>query len=161
MLNNLALKIYDKLGLLISDFASEVESKEYAACRFKLNGLNIMCRNAKTTPKKSGQFVTFWKRSEEGPIAPFHENDPIDFYTVNVLSEAKSGQFVFPKAILIQKGIISTNKKEGKRAFRVYSAWDVTHNKQAELAQKWQLNYFYEVEPALDLQKAAKLYNVR
>ncbi|GAA5027013.1 hypothetical protein GCM10011506_13210 [Marivirga lumbricoides] len=158
---NDTLKTLDKLGLVVSDFTTEKESKEYAACRFKLNGLNIIYRDAKTTPKKGGQFVTFWKRSEEGPIAPFHENDSFDFFVVNVSSEGKSGQFVFPKAILVQKGIISTEEKEGKRAFRVYPAWDQAHNKQAKLSQQWQLNYFYEVEPNLDQQKAAKLYNIK
>ena len=158
-LNQIKTEIYDKCSLEISDFIIEAESKEYDACRFQLNGLNILNRNAKITPKKVGQFVTFWKRNENGPIEPFDENDQIDFYTVNVRTENEFGQFVFPKSVLIKKGIISTEKKEGKRAFRVYPNWDIAKNKQAERTQKWQLNYFYQINSSTDLQKVTELYN--
>ncbi|MEL4309086.1 MepB family protein [Joostella sp. CR20] len=158
-LNQIKTEIYDKCSLEISDFIVETESKEYDACRFQLNGLNILNRNAKITPKKVGQFVTFWKRNENGPIEPFDENDQFDFYTVNVRTENEFGQFVFPKSILIKKGIISTEKKEGKRAFRVYPNWDIAKNKQAERTQKWQLNYFYQINSSTDLQKVTELYN--
>lgn len=158
-LNQIKTEIYDKCSLEISDFKIEAESKEYDACRFQLNGLNILNRNAKITPKKVGQFVTFWKRNENGPIEPFDENDQIDFYTVNVRTENEFGQFVFPKSVLIKKGIISTKKKEGKRAFRVYPNWDIAKNKQAERTQKWQLNYFYQINSSTDLQKVTELYN--
>jgi hypothetical protein len=150
-------KIYDKCTFEIFDYQKERESKEYDACRFKLNGLYIICRNAKITPKKDGQFVTFWKRNKNGTIEPFHEADHIDFYVVNVRTKNEFGQFVFPKSILIKKGIISTEKKEGKRAFRVYPSWDTVKNKQAELSQKWQLNYFYEIDKSTDLKQIIEL----
>ncbi|WP_375580688.1 MepB family protein [Marivirga tractuosa] len=150
--------IYDKCGLQFSDFKTEAESLEYDACRFKLNGLNVISRSSKITPKKTGQFVTFWKRNEDGPIEPFHETDPIDFFVVNVQSEDKIGQFVFPKSILILKGVVSTNKKEGKRAIRVYPIWDIANNKQAERNQKWQLDYFYEIGEKIDFEKVKELY---
>ncbi|WP_338378933.1 MepB family protein [uncultured Flavobacterium sp.] len=158
-LNQIKSEIYDKCSLKISDFKTEMESKEYNACRFQLNGLNILSRNAKITPKKVGQFVTFWKRNGNGPIEPFNENDRIDFYTVNVRTENEFGQFVFPKSTLVKKGIMSTEKKEGKRGFRVYPKWDVAKNKQAERTQKWQLNYFYEINDSTDLQKVTELYD--
>ena len=158
-LNQIKTEVYDKCSLKISDFKIETESKEYNACRFQLNGLNILSRNAKITPKKVGQFVTFWKRNENGPIEPFDENDQIDFYAVNVRTENEFGQFVFPKSVLIKKGIISTEKKEGKRAFRVYPNWDIPKSKQAERTQKWQLNYFYQINGSTDLKKVTELYN--
>lgn len=151
-------EIYDKCSLKVSGFKAEPESKEYDACRFELNGLSILCRNAKITPKKVGQFVTFWKRNGDGPIEPFNENDRVDFYAVNVRTENEFGQFVFPKSVLIKKGIISTKNKEGKRGFRVYPKWDVANNKQSERTQKWQLNYFYEITDSTDLQKVHDLY---
>ncbi|PQJ33215.1 MepB family protein [Nonlabens arenilitoris] len=157
-LNKINNEVYTKCGLKISDFQIEHESKEYNACRFDLNGQKIISRNSKITPKKVGQFVTFWKRNEKGPIEPFEENDPIDFYTVNVRTENDFGQFVFPKSVLIKKGIISTTKKEGKRAFRVYPNWDIAKNKQAERTQKWQLEYFYIINDAINLKKVVKLY---
>ena len=158
-LDQIKTEIYDKCSLKISNFKTETESKEYNACRFELNKLNVLSRNAKITPKKVGQFVTFWKRNENGPIEPFDENDQIDFYAVNVRTENEFGQFVFPKSVLIKKGIISTEKKEGKRAFRVYPNWDIVTSKQAERTQKWQLNYFYQINSSTNLQKVIELYN--
>ena len=150
--------VYDKCKLGISGFKIEVESKEYNACSYELNGSNIISRNGKITPKKVGQFVTFWKRNGNGPIEPFNEKDKIDFYTVNVRTEKEFGQFVFPKSILIKKGIISTANKEGKRAFRVYPTWDIAMSKQAERTQKWQLKYFYEINDSINFNKVAELY---
>lgn len=141
--------IYDASDLRFSNIQIDAESKEYDACRFSMNGFKIISRTAKITPKKVGQFVTFWKRSLAGPIEPFEESDEFDFFIVNVHFEGKSGQFVFPKSILIQKGIISTEKKEGKRAFRVYPTWDVVESKQALQAQKWQVDYFFELNSSL------------
>lgn len=152
--------VYNPIGLKITDFNVETESKEYNASRFNLNGRNIISRNAKITPKKVGQFVTFWKRIDNGPISPFQEIDPIDFYLVNVRTQYSFGQFVFPKPVLITKGIISTNNKEGKRAFRVYPPWDIVKSKQAIRTQKWQLDYFYEVTNSVDFDKVIELYTV-
>lgn len=160
-LKSIKNNIYDKFGLELSDFKTESESKEYDACQFKLNGLNIICRSAKITSKKAGQFVTFWKRNGNGPIEPFHEEDPIDFFIVNVQAEDKFGQFVFPKSVLIEKGVITTSRKEGKKAIRVYPIWDVAKSKQAERTQKWQLDYFYEIGEMMDFEKVKGLYGMK
>ncbi len=158
-LKQIKTKIYDRCSFEISDFKLEQESKEYDACRFNLNGSRVVSRNAKITPKKIGQFVTFWKRNGNGPIEPFNDRDEIDFFVVNIRTENEWGQFVFPKSVLIEKGIISTQKKEGKRAFRLYPSWDKTKSKQAEQTQKWQLNYFYEVGEMTDFEKVIQLYS--
>lgn len=154
-------EIFKKCALKISDFQLELESKEYDACRFKLNGRQIINRNAKVTPKKVGQFVTFWKRNGDGIIKPLEENDPIDFYAITMRTDKKFGQFVFPKSVLIKQGIISTNRKEGKRGFRVYPNWDVVKRKQAERTQKWQLDFFYEISDSTDFEKVARLYEIK
>lgn len=158
-LNQIKDEIYNRCGFNISGFKTQPEGKEYNACAFLLNGLNVLSRTAKITPKKVGQFVTFWKRKETGQIEPFGENDHVDFYIVNVRTNHKFGQFVFPKSILIKKEILSTTKKEGKRAFRIYPPWDFVTSKQAEQTQKWQLNYFYEINSITNLQKVTDLYN--
>lgn len=158
LLEKIKVDVYDKLGLEPLNFQVEAESKEYAACRFELNQRRIICRSAKITPKKVGQFVTFWKRNGIGPIEPFHENDAIDYFVVNLRSGDEIGQFVFPKSILIKKGIISTEQKEGKRAFRVYPKWDFPKSKQAERTQRWQLEYFYEVHDSIDTSTVLELY---
>lgn len=141
----------------ISEFKLEAESIEYDACSFMLNNLRVIYRSSKITPKKIGQFVTFWKRNKEEVTAPLHETDVLDFYVINVRKNKRFGQFVFPKSILISKGILSTDEKDGKRGFRVYPSWDVAINKQAIKTQIWQLDYFYEVG-VTPLEKVGKLY---
>jgi len=151
-------KIYDKLSLNIANLNNELEGTEYDACQFELNGMKMISRSSKITPKKVGQFVTFWKRNQNGETEPYSENDQFDFYIINVKSGEHFGQFVFPKSELINKGFIITEKKGGKRGFRVYPVWDKTLNKQAEKTQKWQLNYFYEIDKTTDLKKVNELY---
>jgi hypothetical protein len=159
-LNQIKKEIYDKCGFVMSNLNYETESKEYKACRFELNGSPILCRNSKITPKKVGQFVTFWKRNKENIIEPFDANDTIDFCVINVRKDSLFGQFVIPKSVLIKKGIMTTKLKEGKRAFRVYPVWDKAQNKQAQQAQNWQLNYFFEICNNPDFKKVEKLYNL-
>ncbi|GAB1446561.1 MepB family protein [Flammeovirgaceae bacterium] len=159
IISRVTAEVYDKCGFIISDYKSEPESKEYDACQFKLNGQIIISRTAKITPKKIGQFVTFWKRNKKGIIAPFSERDNFDFYVINVEKEDTLGQFVFPKSILIDKGVVATRKKDGKRGFRVYPSWDTVNNEQATKAQKWQLDYFFEIGVTTDLRLVEKLYN--
>ncbi|GEQ85418.1 hypothetical protein ULMS_09260 [Patiriisocius marinistellae] len=151
-------EVYTPCAFKISNFKVEAESKGYAACNFLLNGLRVISRNAKITPKKTGQFVTFWKRKNDGPIEPFQKEDIFDFYIVNLSTENTIGQFVFPKSILIKKGIISTHKKEGKRGFRVYPTWDIPTSTQALRTQKWQLDYFYEIKDPINTALVKSLY---
>ena len=151
--------IYHKCDLNISNFVTEPESKEYNACQYQIDGRLVICRTAKITPKKVGQFVTFWKRNKQGITEPFSEKDNFHYFVINVNTENSKGQFVFPKSVLIAKGIISTQKKDGKRGFRVYPIWDTATSKQAERTQQWQLDYFYEIGEITDFEKVKKLYS--
>ncbi|MGA9637495.1 MepB family protein [Flavobacterium sp.] len=137
--------IFIHLNIIIKSINLEYESKEYNACQLQFNDKKALFRTAKTTPTKTGQFVTLWKRTTEGPIAPFDENDNIDLVIINTQMETQFGQFVFPKSILIAKGVFSTDLKEGKRAFRVYPPWDTTTSKQAQKTQEWQRDYFVDI----------------
>jgi hypothetical protein len=157
-LNEVNTKVYQKCSLKLSGCTHELEGDPYDACQFKLNGKKIISRSAKITPKKIGQFVTFWKRNAEGITEPYAETDSFDFYAINVKDENRFGQFVFPKAELIRRGILSTERKDGKRGFRVYPIWDIAQNKQAVTTQKWQLNYFYEISETTDFEKVKALY---
>jgi hypothetical protein len=56
------------------------------------------------------------------------------------------GQFIFPKSVLADKGIVTRNGKEGKRGIRVYPPWDLTTNKQAKRTQSWQTKYFITIK---------------
>jgi len=151
-------KIYDKVNFQISKVNNELEGTDYDACQFELNGVKIISRSSKITLKKVGQFVTFWKRNKKGITEPFSETDQIDFYVINVKTKNKFGQFVFPKSELINKEIISTEKKDGKRGFRIYPKWDNAENKQAIKTQEWQLKYFYEINSNMNKKFVKKLY---
>lgn len=139
--------IYKQCGLEIKAFEKEAESQEYSACRFKINGLQVISRQAKITPTKTGQFVTCWQRNKDGITEPFNEATGLDFLLINVIKANQIGQFIFPKNILIEKGILSTSKKGGKRGFRVYPPWDETSNKQAQKSQDWQSDFFVALSP--------------
>jgi len=139
--------VYEPRGWVCKNIEKEAESAEYGACAFEINGYRILFRVAKITPTKIGQFVTLWKRVGKGPIMPYDMADPIDLFVISVRNKDRFGQFVFPKAVLLEKGIVSENGNGGKRAIRVYPAWDVTDNPQAKRTQAWQLNYFFEINP--------------
>jgi hypothetical protein len=154
--------IYNKCLFQFSDPIPEAESAEYGACRFSINELKIIFRIAKITPTKIGQFVTIWQRNAEGITAPFDVSDDFDALIIHTRKDEKWGQFIFPKAILLEKSVISKKNKGGKRGFRVYPPWDVVDNKQAEKTQHWQTAYFLEVveENKIDEKKAAILFNL-
>lgn len=152
---------FDQAGLLLASLQKENESEEYSAYRFMLNNKNICYRESKITPTKTGQFVTLWKRNQKGIIEPFDYSDTIDFVIVTVRKDQNWGQFVFPKKTLLEKGIFSTQTKEGIRATRVYPPWDETTSKQAQKTQRWQLDYFFNFSDSghFDLEKFKKIFS--
>ncbi len=138
--------VYDKCGFDLSNLKQNIESTEYGACTFELNGKKIQQRISKITPTKTGQFVTIWKRNKDGITEPFESLDDFDYVIITARNENHFGQFIFPKSVLADKGIIKRNGKEGKRGIRVYAPWDTTTNKQAEKTQTWQTKYFLTIK---------------
>ena len=152
--------LFDKCNFEFSNFQIEKESSEYCACRFEINTKKVLFRSAKITPTKTGQFVTLWKRkNEKSDIIPFEISDEIDLIVINTRTKTNFGQFIFPKSVLAEQGII-TDKKEGKRGFRVYPIWDLTESKQAKKTQKWQLDYFIKIpfDETVDTNRTISLY---
>lgn len=141
--------------LELSKYTEDAESKAYEGCSFIVGQKTIIYRKAKQTPKKVGQFVTFWKREGTAPIAPFHIDDHFDSYIIYANSDTESGVFLFTKDLLRDKAIVSTAHKEGKRGFRVYPPWDTPTSKQAIATQKWQAPHFYKLANASDLTRLA------
>lgn len=142
--------VYDCYDFDCTQPQADPESAEYGGYVFYLNEKRICYREAKTTPTKTGQFVTLWKRNIFGIIEPFDSSDHFDFVIIGARKNDRFGQFIFPKSILIEKEIFSTKVKEGKRATRVYAPWDITTSKQAQKTQQWQLDYFFEITPEVD-----------
>lgn len=134
--------LYHSIGLAISDICLEKEAVDYCGYNFKLGTISVKFRKAKITPKKTGQFVTLWKRSTTGTAEPFSLEDNFDLYIINIENGHNSGYFVFPREILADRKILSVNGQGGKRGFRVYPKWDLPENKQAKQTQSWQILSF-------------------
>lgn len=162
-LKNVDELIFLPLGLKLLNVEEDIEAKDYSGCSFVLNHLNIKFRTAKITPTKTGQFVTIWKRNEKGETAPFDSTDAFDFYLISASTDNDKGIFIFPKEVLIEKGILSCDQKIGKRGIRVYPSWDLAESKQAKATQKWQAEYFVDLSQAEEsyLQKAELLFNLK
>lgn len=138
--------VYDKCGFGLTNLKVNSESVEYGACSFDLDKKKMIHRVSKITPTKVGQFVTIWKRNENGITEPFDSSDDFDFIAITSKSGENIGQFIFPKSVLVDKGIITRNGKGGKRGIRVYPLWDVVTSKQAAKTQSWQTNYFVAIK---------------
>ncbi len=151
--------VYTPCNFDFKNLKWNTESLEYGACSFELGDKKIMYRVSKITPTKNGQFVTIWKRNHKGITEPFDINDEIDFVIITARSGNKLGQFIFPKSVLANKGILTQNGKPGKRGIRVYPPWDKPGSKQAEKTQNWQLNHFLTIETdgSINLDFAKKL----
>jgi hypothetical protein len=137
--------VFDKCGFNLTNLKHNKESLEYTACSFQLNGKSIQFRSSKITPTKTGQFVTIWKRNNDGITEPFDTSDDIDFLIITSKSGYNFGLFIFPKSILVENGIFTSNSKKGKRGMRVYTTWDIAPNKQAERTQRWQTKHFISI----------------
>jgi hypothetical protein len=151
--------VYDKCGFDFTNLKQNLESKEYDACSFVLDGKIVQYRVSKITPTKIGQFVTIWKRNKDGITEPFDILDELDFIIITSKSGNNFGQFIFPKSVLGDKGIITRNGKEGKRGIRVYPPWDIPTNRQAVKTQSWQTKYFLTIknDHSTDLELTKKI----
>ena len=153
---DLAQKLaYGPSGYSATKIIIEKESVEYGALDFDLGGFQCKYRVGKVTPKKFGFFVTIWKRIGSGPIMPYDLDDPVDFFIFSVSTQEHFGQFIFPKAVLVEKGIVSKEGKGGKRAIRVYPPWTTPDSRQAKQTQRWQEDYF------LDLSNGSSIVSAR
>jgi hypothetical protein len=153
-------QLYQHNDLALTQFEEELESKEYSASSFLLNACRVKFRQAKITPTKVGLFVVLWKRNAEGVTQAYESTDDVDFVIIGVRKGVLYGQFIFPKTVLIQQGILSQGGKGGKRGFRVYPPWEKELNVQAKKTQLWQVSYFIELsgEVASDITKWKELF---
>lgn len=154
-------RVYDPCGFACSQPVPEPESADYAAHAFTLDGLAVRFRAARATPKKVGRFVTVWQRSQEGPIRPFADTDPVDLVVVATRDDDHVGQFVFPLDALCREGVVSVGGIGGKRGLRVYPPWVTTENRQADRTQAWQVAYYLSTPPdgPVDPARARALYH--
>jgi len=160
ILLEIKVRVLDPLGIEVKNMIAEKESSDYSAHHFELDQSSVVFRTAKITPKKIGQFVTLWKRNNEGATQPYDWSDSADLIIIAAVFENQQGHFIFPKAILFQHGVLSGKLQQGKRGFRVYPPWDLPSSMQAQKSQKWQNDYFLEITDTknIDWDLAKRLY---
>ncbi|API78391.1 MepB family protein [Staphylococcus argenteus] len=128
----------------VIDIVEEKYNKEYEALTFNYKGTVYKNRLAKKTPNKSGYFVTCWTKDEDNYNRPYKIDEFADYLIVAVIDGELNGYFLFPKEVLVEKGILASSRHKGKMAFRVYPIWCNDLNKTAQRTQKWQCNYFFK-----------------
>ena len=141
-IENAILKIQE---LEISNIIEDPECGAYSGYSFRIGKRNVKFRKAKVTPKKNGQFVALWKRNNEKQTIPYGVDDNFDFYMIAAEQQHRSGFFLFPQYILGEKQILTTEDREGKRGFRLYTDWDIPQSKQSRQTKNWQTGYFIDV----------------
>ncbi|USL41030.1 MepB family protein [Priestia megaterium] len=137
---------YEPNHFAIKAIQEEAQNSDYGAGIFQLNSKSVRFRVAKNTPNKVGQFVSFWEKDENHKNQAFSYGKATDLLVINTFTSKKRfGQFVFPKEVLLKQKILKTATTKGKMAIRVYPIWDKPTSKQAIETQKWQLEYFVEM----------------
>lgn len=152
LLVDLRAQLWDPCGMASSVPVPEPDSANYGGHTLTLNGRPTIFRAAKTTPTKTGQFATLWRRSPQGPIRPFDVCDGVSLFIVYT----GGGLFVFPAHALAAHNVLSTHGVGGKRALRLYPPDVVTTSVQARKSQTWQGEYFLSL-PA-NPQRAKRLH---
>jgi hypothetical protein len=153
-------------------------SAKYDGVTFSVAEQKIIYRKAKVTPDRPGAFLAIWQRP---PLATTTNNKPIafaaeqlDYLFVLVTSHvnesfsemnsgsdnkalfnsAQRGMFIFPVALLLEKGIVASSKSKGKTGFRVFPPWSQNRgvdgtkvfSASGKKTQRWQLPYFVAID---------------
>lgn len=138
-----AMGIFEHFGMAFGTPAVEASNLEYGAALASAGPSTVRFRVGKVTPSKAGMFVTVWRRAPGGKTEPYPAED-VDALVVATRQGRRFGAFVFSKAVLVERGIVSANGVGGKRGFRVYPPWTVPTSPQAARSQKWQCSAFLE-----------------
>ena len=157
-------KIYEPAGFVVQSMEEEKQNEKYGAGIFRLSATSIRFRVAKITPNKIGQFVAIWEKDDNNKNQPFSFDESPDFLVVTTFNNDEHfGQFIFPKTLLLEKGIVSGKHSKGKMGIRVYPDWDQPNNEQALNTKKWQEQYFVNFSEANDktISRLKQLYGLK
>ena len=147
-----------EFGLENVNIEREEQNSEYEGLLLNISNHFYRSRLAKLTPKKKGYFVAFWEKDTNGVNQAYSYEQTPEKVMITVLDQEKRGQFIFPKDVLLQYGIVKSPEQKGKMALRVYPSWITDLNTNATKTQSWQLNYFVDLSDGLDIEKVKKLY---
>lgn len=136
----------------------EEQNIDYEGAVFSLNQRAYRTRLAKLTPKKKGYFVAAWEKDANGTNQAYQYEDSPNKLIVSVIDGEKCGQFIFPKSVLLAKGILKNATQKGKMAFRVYPNWVSDLNVTAKKTQSWQSDYFIDLSKGFEAEKLEVMY---
>jgi len=150
------------------------ENGKYEALIFSLNDREIVYRKGNVTPDRPGAFLSVWQRpaldngkgNKPIPLTP----NELDYLFVQVSSDSNNGMFIFPEAILEEKGIITSATKKGKTGFRVFPPWSQDRgvvgtkvfSESGKKTQRWQLPYFIQIgeDGYIDADKLKQIFSI-
>ncbi|WP_214812070.1 MepB family protein [Exiguobacterium sp. s127] len=151
VLNYVNKIIYEPNRLPLERVQEEPQNANYGAGTFKIFSKTVRFRIGHVTPTKLGQFVVFWEKDDNNKNQPYRYDEAPDLLVITTFkNETAFGQFIFPKEVLLQQNVLSSNATKGKMAMRVYPSWDTPTSKQAIATQKWQAPYFIDMCNASD-----------
>lgn len=136
----------------------EPQNAAYEGAVFHYNTSFFRLRRAKRTPKKAGYFVAFWEKDEMSRNQAYHVADSPTKLIVVISDGDFQGQFVFPREVLHNQGVLRDDRQTGKMALRVYPRWEGNLNKTATRTQAWQLPYFVDLAETGAIEKIKALY---
>lgn len=142
----------------LANLMLEEQNKEYEGTVFTIDHHSFRSRRGKQTPKKQGYFVVFWEKDMLDKNKAYDFVNAPDKLIITIFDGDKKGQFIFPKELLAEKNILSTESKQGKMALIVYPDWVTPFNQTALATQKWQLPYFMNLSETFDGQLLKQLY---
>ncbi|MBV7392236.1 MepB family protein [Enterococcus sp. ALS3] len=157
-LNNSLCYISQLTSRTLQNIKFEHQNKDYEGSTFSIRNFTFRCRLGKLTPKKKGYFVAFWEKDSVGNNQAFSFQNYPNKLIVVIIDDSLSGQFVFPKEILLKKNILKSPGSKGKMAMRVYPDWETDLNTSATKTQNWQSKYFIDTSSIIDSEKLNTLY---
>lgn len=145
-------------NLTIQKLTLEPQNAAYEGACFQLKGQRYRSRLAKLTPKKAGYFVVFWEKDANADNQPYDFATSPDQLIISVIDGHRKGQFIFPKSVLLAKGILSGPHGAGKMASRVYPSWVKDLNPSVQGTKRWQAPYFIDLSAEIDRRVLHLLY---
>ena len=135
-------KIFEPLGILYSTPLVNTYEHTHRSFTTIINNKRCIISLAEKTAKKTGFFVTFWKKDHNNKSLPYDTKDPLDVLIIIAEEDVHYGVLILSRELLTQKKIVSSASAPGKRGFRIYTDWNRPESRHARITQQWQSQYF-------------------
>lgn len=109
--------------------------------KFEFNSSIFFCFFSHKTPQKRGEFVSLWRRNENGVTIPFSYNSI--FHGFIIFLSTKNEYLFLSKEVLIKRKIIISPFSKGELGMRVYAPHDIVESPLAKKSQQWMSECYY------------------